>query len=145
MKKMILTLAVAMSALFSFAGDVAVSSKVLDAFKNDFVSAKEVTWTEGSGYYKASFIFNEQHVSAFYSTDGELMGMTRYISSVDLPINLQASLKKSYGSYWIADLFEVSNSEGTGYYITLENADSRIILKSTTGGNWKVYKKNIKA
>ena len=145
MKKLILTLAVALSTLCSFAGDVTVSSRVLDAFKTDFASAKEITWTVNNDYYKASFVFNDQHVAAFYNTDGELIGMTRYISSLDLPLSLQTKLKNGYKNYWISDLFEVSNQEGTSYYITLENADSKIILKSTGGEAWKTYQKVTKA
>jgi hypothetical protein len=145
MKKIILTLAIALTTMLSFAGEVKVSSRVLDAFNSDFSSAKEVTWTSTNSFYRASFVFNDQHVYAFYSTDGELMGLTRYLSSLDLPINLQAGLKKDYSNFWISDLFEVSNNEGTGYYITLENADSKIILKSSGGENWKTYQKKSKA
>jgi hypothetical protein len=58
---------------------------------------------------------------------------------------LQTGLKKDYSNYWISDLFEVSNSDGTGYYITLENADSKVVLKSTGGDNWKTYQKKTKA
>ena len=145
MKKIILTLAVALSTMCSFAGEVKVSSRVLDAFNSEFASAKEVTWTATNSYYKATFLFNDQHVFAFYSTEGELMGSTRYISSLDLPIGLQAGLKKGYSNYWISDLFEVSNSEGTGYYITLENADSKVVLKSTGGESWKTFQKKTKA
>ncbi len=145
MKKIIVTLAVALSTMCSFAGEVKVSSRVLDAFNSNFASAKEVSWTATNSYYKASFVFNDQYVFAFYGTDGELMGLTRYISSVDLPITLQAGLKKDYSNYWITDLFEVSNNEGTGYYITLENADSKVVLKSTGGENWKTYQKKTKA
>jgi hypothetical protein len=60
---------------------------------------------------------------------------------IDLPISLQSSLKKGYEGYWISDLFEVSNNEGTNYYITMENADSKVVLKSTSGGNWNNFKK----
>jgi hypothetical protein len=145
MKKIIITLAVALSTLSSFAREVEVSSRVLDKFKSEFAGAKEVSWTAGENFYKAEFVYNDQHVFAFYSTTGELLGLTRYISSLDLPINLQASLKKNYGNYWISDLFEVSNEEGTGYYLTMENADSKVVLKSTGGGSWDVYKKIAKA
>jgi hypothetical protein len=147
MKKIIITLAVALSTLSSFAGEEKeiVNATVLNAFKTEFVNATEVTWTAGANYYKAEFVFNNQHVAAFYSPEAELLGMTRNISSLDLPINLQTGLKKTYSSYWIADLFEVSNNEGTGYYITLENADSKIVLKSTCGQGWTVYQKKTKA
>lgn len=143
MKKIILTLAVALSTMCSFAADVKVSTRVLDAFKTDFASAKEITWTANNDYYKASFLFNDQQVAAFYNMDGELMGMTRNIRSLDLPLSLQANLKKGYSNYWISDLFEVSNHEGTSYYITLENADSKIILKSSAGNDWRTYQKKI--
>ena len=147
---MIMTLAVAIITISSFAAEVKVSSGVLNAFEKDFTNATEVTWTEartseGRDYYKASFVFNDQHVNAFYSTEGQLMGMTRFISSLDLPITLLTNLKKGYVNYWISDLFEVSNSDGTAYYITVENADAKIVLKSTSGGSWKVYQKNTKA
>ena len=145
MKKLILTLAVVVSSLCSFAGEVNVSTRVLDAFKNDFASAKEISWTTTNDYYKANFVFNDQYVTAFYNLDGELIGMTRYISSLDLPLNLQTKLKNSYSSFWISDLFEVSNQDGTSYYITLENAGSKIVLKSNGSDGWKTYKKATKA
>ena len=34
-------------------------------------------------------------------------------------------------SYWVSDLVEVSKSDGTYYYITLENADTQLVLKSS--------------
>lgn len=145
MKKMILTLAVAMSTLCSFAREVEVNSRVLNAFKSEFSSAKEVTWTAGDNYYKAVFVYNDQHVSAFYGKNGELLAMTRYISSLDLPMSLQTNLKKSYSDYWISDLFEVSNNDGTAYYITVEDADSKIVLKSDGTSGWEVFQKSTKA
>ena len=145
MKKMILTLAIAISSIASFAGNETVSSNVLSAFNKEFEGAKDVQWATGKNCYKASFVFNSQHVVAFYNLEGELMGMSRNISSLDLPINLQASLKKDYSAYWISDLFEVSNSEGTAYYITMEKADGQVILKSGLGSKWGVYKKSTKA
>lgn len=144
MKKMIMLLAITISTLGAFASDGQVNQKVLNAFQQEFATAKEVNWTDASDYYRADFTFNGQHVSAFYSTDGELMGLTRNITSLDLPMNLQAGLKKSYSDFWISDLFEVTRSDSTGYYITLENADSMIVLKATADSEWNVYKKSKK-
>jgi hypothetical protein len=145
MKKIIMTLAIALGTLSSFAaGEETVSSKVLTAFEKDFAGAKEVVWTANHDYSRAAFLFNGQHVNAYYGTEGELMAMTRYISSLDLPLSLQTNLRKDYSNYWISDLFEVSNSEGTSYYITLENAGQKVVLKSAAGETWKTYKKNAK-
>ena len=140
MKKMIVSLAITVSTLSAFAGDVNVNQKVLDAFKTEFASAKEVEWTVGENYYKATFNYNGKYVFAFYSENGELIGLARYLSPVDLPLALQANLKKNYEGYWVSDLFEASKYDGTNYYITLENADSKTVLKSS-GNNWSVHNK----
>jgi hypothetical protein len=145
MKKMIMAIGLLLSMSFAFANDEIVNPKVLDAFKNEFSTAKEVIWTAGTNYYKAAFTFNGNHVFAFYNMDGDLLGLTRYISSTDLPIGLQKELKSDYSDFWITDLFEVANNNGTSYYITVENAESKIVLKSIDGKKWETFKKINKA
>jgi len=144
MKKIIFMLAITISSFAAFAGEEKVNSKVLNAFSREFAGAKDVKWTTNKTFYKASFVFNDQYVYAFYQFDGELMAMTRNISSLGLPVKLQTGLKKNYEGYWISELFEVSNSEGTKYYITMEKADSKIVLKSSGDGSWNVFKKSTK-
>jgi hypothetical protein len=63
---------------------------------------------------------------------------------MQLPISLQTSLKKQCGDLWISDLFEVANDQGTSYYVTLENADTKIVLKSS-GSDWTTYQKQRKS
>ena len=137
---MILTLAIAVSSLAAFATEENVSKKVLDAFKTEFTTVQEVEWTTGSDYYKAAFKYNEKYVFAYYSLDGELLGLTRYISPLDLPLNLQIGLKKKSNGYWVSDLFEVAKNGTTSYYLTLENADTKTVLRSNSGSNWEIFK-----
>ena len=140
MKKMILTLVIAVTTLSAFASDENVNQKVLDAFKTEFNSAKDVEWSVGTNYYKATFNYNGKYVFAFYNEEGELLGLTRYLSPSDLPLTLQNNLKKNYEGYWVSDLFEASKDDATNYYITLENADTKIVLKS--GENkWETFSK----
>jgi hypothetical protein len=157
MKKMMLTLAILISSIgAAIAGNASVlktsvttltnggeevNARVLHAFNNEFNAAKDIKWTVAQHYYLASFVYNDQHVAAYYSPEGELMGLTRYISPADLPLTLQSDLKKNYRDHWISDLFEVSNSEGTTYYITLEDAETKLVLKASNGKNWSGYKK----
>jgi hypothetical protein len=145
MKKMIMTLAIVVSTLGAFAGEENVNPKVLDAFKTKFKSAQQVEWATGKDFYRATFVYNDRHVFAYYNTDGELLGLTRYVSPLDLSLNLQINLKNNYASYWISDLFEVAKNEGTTYYITLENADTKLVLKATDGNIWSIYQKIKKA
>jgi hypothetical protein len=60
------------------------------------------------------------------------------ILSNQLPVRLLTTIKKSYKSYWITDLYkEVANGKIT-YYITLENADQKVQLNTTHSINWGV-------
>jgi hypothetical protein len=121
-----------------------VSPKVLASFKSEFSTAQDVQWETGSNYFRAAFSLNDQRAFAYYNLDGELMSVARYISSLQLPVNLFTNLKNDYGKYWISDLFEVSNSEGLHYYVTLETADTKIMMRSSNGGSWSIYNKNKK-
>lgn len=122
-----------------------VSQQVLTSFKQDFAGAKEVSWQNSREYIKATFTLNEQVMFAFYSPNGELLAITRNISSDKLPISLLTNLKKNYSDFWITDLFEmVAGGNGT-YYLTLQNADMELVLKSDEFGGWEVFKKTKKA
>jgi len=156
MKKIILTLMIAAGSFSAaWAGNLInrtgapegeeVNAKVRDAFKKEFTTAKDITWTVASNYYQASFKYHDQYVSAYYSIDGDLLGLTRFISPTDLPLVLQSDLKKNHSEFWVTDLFEVANQDGTSYYITLEDADQKIVLKATDGKSWENYKKVKKA
>ena len=134
-------LVVSLGAVNANPGSEEVDARVLGAFKKEFATAKDITWTLAVNYYQASFVYNEQHITAYYNSEGELLGVARFISPVDLPLALQADLKKNYQPYWISNLFEAATSEGTTYYITIEDADQSIVLKSDNARDWDQYKK----
>lgn len=147
MKRLLVILTVALSfvSFSSFAnGEDEVSPTVVNSFNSSFKSATEVKWTITDNYFKADFALNGQNVSAFYDVEGTMIALTRNISSLQLPIALQADLKRGYDAYWISDVMEVANEAGTSYYITLENADTQLILKSD-GDFWNNFKKQRKS
>lgn len=121
-----------------------VNSKVLKSFQSSFKTATDVDWTVSENFYKADFSLNGQYVAAYYDEAGQLIALTRNISSVQLPIALQTDLKKDHEGYWISDLFELANEQGTTYYVTLETADTKLILKSA-GAGWTRYEKQRKS
>lgn len=145
MKKimMMLALMVTLSTSFAFAGET-INKQVANAFRNEFAGATDVSWTAEKTYYKVTFTMDDQKLLAFYNTRGEFLAVTRFISSFELPHDLQSSLKKSYRNYWISDLFEMVTSDETGYFVTLENADSKVVLRSIDGSNWSLYLKSNK-
>ena len=118
-----------------------VNYKVEATFKQEFAQAKDVSWQKTENYYKAAFRINNEVVTAYFTPDGEMLGIVHNMLSTQLPINLQTSLKKEYEDYWITELFEFSKSDGHGYYITIENADRIVTLQSTDGASWSTYNK----
>jgi len=147
MKRLLVTLTIALSLVslssFANAGEE-VSPKALEAFQTSFKNATEVNWTVSENFYKASFALNGQYITAYYDAEGSMKALTRNISSVQLPLTLQADLKKNYDNFWISDLFEMASEDGTSYYITLENADTKMILKSNSS-QWESFKKQRKS
>lgn len=146
MKKITLVLGLMFAVGISsvFANENKVSAIVLESFKKEFSNAKDVSWVEGIDFYRAAFSFNGQNMFAIFSMKGELLSMDRYISPLQLPIRLFSDLKNNHSEYWITDLFEVNNSGGTHYYVTLENADTIHMLSAINGGKWKTLNKKRK-
>jgi hypothetical protein len=81
---------------------------------------------------------------AYYSEEGNLLAVTRNITSSQLPIGLMTEVKKNYGGYWISDLFEIAMNGETSYYITLQNGDYSLVMKSNGNANWEVFRKERK-
>jgi len=145
MKKIVLALVAALVIVTSVFANEEVKSEVLQAFNAKFPGAKEVNWTSGNNYYKATFIFYGTYMVAWYEMNGKFISVTRNMSSTELSLYLRNSIKINYSNYWITDVVEESNKNGFTYYITLENADQKIILVSKQGSNWELYEKHEKA
>ncbi|NTS39356.1 hypothetical protein HRG84_00435 [Flavisolibacter sp. BT320] len=140
----ILTALLSLGSLQSDAQEIQVSTAVSNAFHHAFKNASQVEWKDGGNFYKADFVLNGQYVTAFFNTDAKLMAVTKNISPVQLPITLQNNLKTAYDEYWVSELFELSDESGTSYYVTVEDGESRITLKSF-GNNWSTFKKSRKS
>ena len=140
MKKQITVLAAALLLTIStFANKLYsdIPSKILNEFKKEFVQASNVNWETKAKHYKVKFNLNEQNIEAFYSLNGNLLGVTRYISFTQLPLHLQKDIKEKYVGYSITDLFELSTDNGTEYVISFEKGFKKISLKGS-GMNWEI-------
>jgi len=146
MKKTILSVALLLVlGVSSFANNnEGVNQKASNSFSKEFNTAKDVKWDNGREFSKVTFTLNGQVMFAYYTSNGEKLAMSRNIVSSQLPINLLNDLKKDYNDFWITDLFEMATGNETSYYVTIENADTRIVLKSSDASSWEVYKKERK-
>lgn len=149
MKKIIVLAAFAILGISasSFAGTSGpqVPLSVARQFTQQFDHAMDVKWEAGSNFYKATFADWGKVLFAFYADNGDFLGVATNLSSTVLPAKLKTEIKRSYGRYWITDLFGYHNKDGQGFVITLENADRVLVLKADGNDGWSVYKSTVKA
>ena len=141
-KLFIWMLTVLLSGVSVFANTgVIVNERVISNFKKDFATAQDVVWERSNEYVKATFTMNQQVMYAWYAREGTLVAVSRNIVSSQLPIRLFTEVKKNYARYWISDLFEIAMNNETIYYITLENGDHKLVMRSNGAKGWEVFKK----
>jgi hypothetical protein len=118
-----------------------VNQRVESSFNKHFSDAEQVSWTRVDKLYKAQFTLHGRVMYAVMDEDGTLVGAYRNILSTQLPIPLMNQLKDEYNDYWISALFEVAKENETSYYVTVENKDQSLILKSENGDSWTTFSK----
>lgn len=109
-------------------------------FHKDFEHAELLSTVEGKNFTKITFKMNGAILFAFYNGNGELLAVTHNIQSTELPIPLLMQIKSNYSGYWISDLFELDADGSSNYYITLENGDTKLTLRSNDA-SWETYSK----
>ena len=139
----VLLLTVTISYSFAAPAD-SINGQITASFQKHFKNAKLIGAETGRHFTKVTFKMNEIVLFAFYSDNGQLLAVTRNILSSQLPIELMMNLKKNYTAFWITDLFELNGDTENCYYVTLENADTRVVLRSTDSSSWEVYQKTNK-
>ena len=146
MKKLIaLTASMIMIATISFANDGAApkDQRISENFNKHFAVAESVNWTYNQQFATANFIMNGQSMAAHFAPDAKMLGVSRNITTNELPMNLIRNLKQQLKNSWVTDVFEYATPDSDAYYVTIENADSKIILKSSDG-QFYTYKKTAK-
>ena len=121
-----------------------INNSVRASFRKDFQKAELIGSEVSRQYTKLTFKLNDMVMFAFYSDNGELLAVTRNIKTSQLPIQLLLQLKKDYNDYWITDLFELTGEDLNNYYITIEDADKKITLRSTNSNSWELYERTNK-
>ena len=126
---------------FSDRKEKEINERVKASFHREFVDAEEVQWVDMESYIIVNFKVVNQVLSAYFNPEGELLGVTRNISSQQLPIGLLLVLRSKYASYWITGLLEMNDRESSFYFATVNNGCTEIILKSQGNSSWQVYAK----
>jgi hypothetical protein len=112
---------------------------VIASFRKEFKTADMMAIEVKKEYIKVTFKLNNLVLFAYYSENGDLLAVVRNIVSTQLPIQLLMELKQKYSDNWITDLFEMNVDGQTTYYVTMENSDAKITLRSNGSNNWENY------
>ena len=120
--------------------DENINSSVRKSFQQEFSSAQNIEWTIVGSLSKATFKFNGQEWYAFYSPAGERVALGRNIHVSFLPFNLTNEVSKSFKGFWITSAFEISDDNGSTYFVTIESADQKMTLKSIGTSQWTIFR-----
>ena len=112
-----------------------INEKVLQAFKQTFTAAQNVTWHEYDGYTQANFDVEKVQVRAQYASDGKLIRTIRYYTEKELLPNIVAKLKKKYGNKEIAGVTESSSDDEVSFVINIKDATHWYIVTTDVYGN----------
>jgi hypothetical protein len=125
---------------FSFAGTANdLTPRLKTSFRHDFRNANLIGSEIHEKFIKVTFLMDNSILSAYYSTNGKLLGVIHNMVSTELPFELQSDLRQSYSNYWITELFEIKGDSDSTYYVSLQNADETLNLRSTPDNGWEVY------
>lgn len=121
------------------AADEDINKNTLNNFRKEFANAENIKWTVTGPLTKATFTLNGQEMYAYFSDRGERIALARNIQLTQLPIGLMSDIKGSYKQYWITEAFELSKQNETAYYVAVENADRKVLLKSVGFAGWEIF------
>jgi hypothetical protein len=121
-----------------------LNREVKASFQKDFKNAQLMDFQVNPKFTKITFKMDDMILFAFYAGNGDLIAVTRNIKSTQLPIQLQVKLKEDFGNCWITELFELNDNETSRYYVSLENSDMKVILRSDGSSSWEIYQKKMK-
>lgn len=141
MKKFILSTAIVLTLFGTALADnpESINRNAAASFKKDFNTASDVSWSETSHYYRATFHLDKQTFLAYYDAQGNLISVVHHMLSTGLPEQLRKDIRKQYANYWVSELFQVSFDEGSYYFIELKNADETIVLTTDSNLCWHEY------
>jgi hypothetical protein len=118
-----------------------IDPKILSAFQKEFSFAKNAKWEVKGNLTQVNFLLNEQGVTAWYNSDGELVTTARNILYNQLPISVTRALEKEYAGADLLGITEINRNNETYYQMRADEKSKKFLLKVSPSGNINVLKK----
>ncbi|MCW3114555.1 MAG: hypothetical protein JWR18_2951 [Segetibacter sp.] len=145
MKKLLIAaLIVASFVTSAFAEPAKINALALKSFTVEYKKASDVSWTTPGEFVKASFVFDNQRMEAFYTLTGEKIGTSVGVSLDELPTKAKRAFAKKYSSYTVRESILFEGMEDNAYFIAAENDAEKVIVKVYDDGQLYLYKKTKK-
>jgi len=145
MKKKFLVIAVViMLTKTAFADENNISFSIINSFKTNFTSAKNVNWKLANDYVKASFEINGINKVAIYNYEGELIATSNKFEFNNLPQNAIETIAKKYPfpPYKLKDCIELVEADNEkNYFASFETAKETLVLKISLSGKVSTFSK----
>jgi len=155
MKKIFITIAtIGLLATGAYAADggkkaektTTVSYSVQNQFNADFSDATNVVWTITPNTQKASFTDNGVKMTAFYSLQGEYMGVTQDVTYSEISAKAKKQITDKYKDYDVNEVIKLVtndsnvNFDQTVYFVDLKNPQSEVLVRVTPSSDVYFFK-----
>lgn len=118
-----------------------VDDRVKNALEKEFPGATLVKWNDVEDYHVASFVFDGVRVEAYYDLEGELQGYGRCVQFERLPLPVTMAFEKRFKGAYFLEALEVSNEDGTSYWVSVETGDQKYRVHMNPDGRIMEKKK----
>jgi len=125
---------------------VSVSFSVQSEFDEEFSDATNVVWTVTPNCQKATFVEDGAKKTAFYSLQGEYLGVTENVAYTAISAKAQKEIAAKYNGYTVGDVIKLTTNDTnsgfdqTVYFVDLKNDANEVLLRVTPSAGVYFFK-----
>ena len=125
---------------------VTVSFSVQNEFDEEFSNASNVVWSITPNCQKATFVEDGTRKTAFYSLQGEYLGVTQVVAYSAVAGSAQKEIAAKYPGYSVGDVIKLTTNDATSgfdqtvYFVDVKNDSKEVLLRVTPSANVYFFK-----
>ena len=144
-KTLLVTFLFSISISSLFAADFdEVSKSIMENFQKEFNRAEDIHWTEAGELRKATFRLNGVEMHAYYTENGDKYASAKNVHVTEISEKVMLKIKNQFKNHWITSAFEVEQNGTKTFYVTFENADQKVMVKTNGKNAWTIYDRDSK-
>ena len=126
--------------------DVSISEKARRNFEKEFPGAIYVKWEkiDNTDTYIVRYVYNDQALLSYINDEGSLLATARQVERKSLPLMVNMTLDRRFGSYSILSIEELSMDSNLSYIVTMENEKQLVKIRVNSSGSYYELRKEKK-